>query len=170
MLYDKHSKNILSPPIRVSSFPLPFVPLSFFLKILRYELGQLYKAHHDSDQEDVALACGPRILTFFLYLSDVEEGITSYNSFNLNELSGSPLSSSTHFLSLFHVFFSAFFVLIPFFFPFFPSSFSTKSFFLYYWFWRRHQYTHTHTHTHTHTQCILTELLTFPLSSSPFSF
>ena len=145
MLYDKHSKYILSPPIRVSSFPLPLVPLSFFLKILRYELGQLYKAHHDSDQEDVALACGPRILTFFLYLSDVEEGTTSYNLFNLNELSGSPLSSSTHFLSLFHVFFSAFFVLIPFFFPFFPSSFSTKSSFFYNTDFDEGINTHTHT-------------------------
>lgn len=30
--------------------------------------------HHDYGREDVGLACGPRILTFFLYLSDVEEG------------------------------------------------------------------------------------------------
>jgi prolyl 4-hydroxylase len=43
-------------------------------QILRYELGQKYVAHHDSSEEDNALACGPRILTFFLYLSDVEEG------------------------------------------------------------------------------------------------
>ena len=42
--------------------------------MLRYEKGQLYKPHHDADQDDVALACGPRILTFFLYLSDVDEG------------------------------------------------------------------------------------------------
>eukprot|EP00596_Hydrurales_sp_CCMP1899_P003992 CAMPEP_0119052366 /NCGR_PEP_ID=MMETSP1177-20130426/73689_1 /TAXON_ID=2985 /ORGANISM="Ochromonas sp, Strain CCMP1899" /LENGTH=458 /DNA_ID=CAMNT_0007031911 /DNA_START=271 /DNA_END=1644 /DNA_ORIENTATION=+ len=43
-------------------------------QILKYELGQKYTAHHDADQADVNLACGPRILTFFLYLSDVEEG------------------------------------------------------------------------------------------------
>lgn len=43
-------------------------------QVLRYEPGQHYQAHHDYGAEDVALACGPRILTFFLYLSDVEEG------------------------------------------------------------------------------------------------
>ena len=43
-------------------------------QVLRYETGQKYVVHHDYGHEEVSLACGPRILTFFLYLSDVEEG------------------------------------------------------------------------------------------------
>lgn len=43
-------------------------------QVLRYEDGQHYKTHHDFGADDVKLACGPRILTLFLYLSDVEEG------------------------------------------------------------------------------------------------
>jgi len=43
-------------------------------QVLKYELNQYYNTHHDYGHEDVHLACGPRILTFFLYLSDVEEG------------------------------------------------------------------------------------------------
>jgi prolyl 4-hydroxylase len=43
-------------------------------QILRYELGQQYKAHHDTSAEDWDILPGPRILTMFLYLSDVEEG------------------------------------------------------------------------------------------------
>uniref|UniRef100_A0A7S2WFP1 Fe2OG dioxygenase domain-containing protein n=1 Tax=Rhizochromulina marina TaxID=1034831 RepID=A0A7S2WFP1_9STRA len=43
-------------------------------QVLRYREGQYYKVHHDFGPHQVNLACGPRILTFFLYLSDVEEG------------------------------------------------------------------------------------------------
>jgi hypothetical protein len=43
-------------------------------QVLRYEIGQLYKTHHDASVQQTRLACGTRILTFFLYLSDVEEG------------------------------------------------------------------------------------------------
>ena len=43
-------------------------------QVLRYEEGQRYGVHHDNGGDDRKLACGPRILTFFLYLSDVEEG------------------------------------------------------------------------------------------------
>ena len=43
--------------------------------MLKYDLGQKYNAHLDfSGGSQGDLACGPRILTFFLYLSDVEEG------------------------------------------------------------------------------------------------
>lgn len=53
-------------------------------QILRYELGQKYMVHHDSSAEDNLLACGPRVLTFFLYLSDVEEGgETSFTELDL---------------------------------------------------------------------------------------
>lgn len=43
-------------------------------QVLRYEIGQFYQTHHDTAASQYQLACGPRILTFFLYLSDVEEG------------------------------------------------------------------------------------------------
>lgn len=44
------------------------------LQILRYEVGQYYRTHHDFIEHHVNRQSGPRILTFFLYLSDVEEG------------------------------------------------------------------------------------------------
>ncbi|CAE7847035.1 P4H5, partial [Symbiodinium microadriaticum] len=52
------------------------VPLPNFesFQVLRYELGQKYNPHHDTGFGQFRLPCGPRILTFFLYLSDVEEG------------------------------------------------------------------------------------------------
>jgi prolyl 4-hydroxylase len=43
-------------------------------QVLKYTIGQKYGVHHDSDESDNDIPCGPRILTFFLYLSDVEEG------------------------------------------------------------------------------------------------
>lgn len=43
-------------------------------QVLRYDIGQHYNVHHDFGHDDIGLACGPRILTFFLYLSDVDEG------------------------------------------------------------------------------------------------
>jgi len=43
-------------------------------QVLQYEVGQRYNMHHDMGERQNLLACGPRILTFFLYLSDVEEG------------------------------------------------------------------------------------------------
>ena len=51
---------------------------------MRYEIGQKYDTHHDYGADDIGLACGPRILTFFLYLSDVEEGgETSFPTLNI---------------------------------------------------------------------------------------
>ena len=44
------------------------------LQVLHYEPGQYYKAHHDYIERDGATPAGPRVLTFFLYLSDVDEG------------------------------------------------------------------------------------------------
>jgi len=43
-------------------------------QILKYDEGQFYKEHHDFIDHQVSRQCGPRILTFFQYLSDVEEG------------------------------------------------------------------------------------------------
>jgi Rps23 Pro-64 3,4-dihydroxylase Tpa1-like proline 4-hydroxylase len=52
------------------------------LQILRYEHGQHYSPHHDSSEDDNDLTCGPRILTFFLYFSDVEQGGENYLRFH----------------------------------------------------------------------------------------
>jgi prolyl 4-hydroxylase len=46
-----------------------------FLQLLRYEVGQFYRPHHDYiDSGSVKRLQGPRILTVFLYLNDVEAG------------------------------------------------------------------------------------------------
>lgn len=52
------------------------VPPSHFeaLQMLHYSSGQSYKEHHDTSPEMFNYFSGPRILTFFLYLSNVEEG------------------------------------------------------------------------------------------------
>jgi len=44
------------------------------MQILKYEVGQFYKLHHDYVPAQKDRLCGPRILTFFLYLNDVDEG------------------------------------------------------------------------------------------------
>lgn len=44
------------------------------LQILKYEVGQFYNTHHDYIPHQKERQCGPRILTFFLYLSDVQQG------------------------------------------------------------------------------------------------
>lgn len=43
-------------------------------QVLKYEVGQHYGTHHDYIDLDRKRPAGPRILTFFLYLNDVEEG------------------------------------------------------------------------------------------------
>ena len=43
-------------------------------QVLQYEIGQEYKPHHDMNPDPVKEVGGHRILTFFLYLSDVEQG------------------------------------------------------------------------------------------------
>lgn len=43
-------------------------------QMLRYAIGQEYKRHHDMSPSAAKNLCGPRVLTFFLYLSDVDEG------------------------------------------------------------------------------------------------
>ena len=44
------------------------------LQLLRYEKGQYYKSHHDVGGNEMYEPSGSRVLTFFLYLSDVKEG------------------------------------------------------------------------------------------------
>jgi len=44
------------------------------LQILKYQVGEYYEEHHDFIPHLVKRQAGPRVLTFFLYLNDVEEG------------------------------------------------------------------------------------------------
>mmetsp|Transcript_19726 Transcript_19726/g.43916 ORF Transcript_19726/g.43916 Transcript_19726/m.43916 type:complete len:489 (-) Transcript_19726:224-1690(-) len=54
-----------------------------YLQILRYEEGQYYKIHHDYNKMEPDRPQGVRLLTVFLYLSDVEEGGgTRFNELN----------------------------------------------------------------------------------------
>ena len=48
-------------------------PNSEHLQLLKYETGQFYREHHDQISPRDS-AWGPRVYTFFMYLSDVEEG------------------------------------------------------------------------------------------------
>eukprot|EP01038_Epipyxis_sp_PR26KG_P005122 gene5122-7135_t len=68
---NKHVQNAIKKIEEVT-----YVPFSNYesFQILKYDPGQFYRAHHDMSPRQNNLACGPRILTFFLYLSDVEEG------------------------------------------------------------------------------------------------
>ncbi|EED94032.1 hypothetical protein THAPSDRAFT_261963 [Thalassiosira pseudonana CCMP1335] len=43
-------------------------------QILQYKPGEYYKSHHDSSDANKDKVTGHRVLTFFLYLNDVEEG------------------------------------------------------------------------------------------------
>ncbi|GBG33148.1 Prolyl 4-hydroxylase subunit alpha-1 [Hondaea fermentalgiana] len=43
-------------------------------QLLKYDVGQYYHTHHDMSPRTRNDAAGPRILTFFLYVSDVQEG------------------------------------------------------------------------------------------------
>lgn len=61
-----------------------------FLQLLRYEPGQYYIPHHDFIHRQLPMPCGPRILTFFLYLSDVPQGgATAFPE--LRDAEGAPL-------------------------------------------------------------------------------
>jgi prolyl 4-hydroxylase len=62
-LHNRISKVLGIPPENSEDFQL-----------LKYETGQFYRTHHDFIPHQVDRQCGPRVLTFFLYLSDVEEG------------------------------------------------------------------------------------------------
>ena len=76
-----HVQNVLSRIEEITRIPSDNYE-SF--QILKYEVGQKYNVHHDYGAQQKLLACGPRILTFFLYLSDVEEGgETAFPSLNI---------------------------------------------------------------------------------------
>jgi len=49
-------------------------PNSEYFQLLRYEQNQYYKTHSDYIAHQKNRPMGPRILTFYFYLNDVEEG------------------------------------------------------------------------------------------------
>ena len=54
------------------------------LQVLRYQPGQFYREHHDQNSP-VFSAWGPRLFTFFMYLSDVElGGATRFTKLNIS--------------------------------------------------------------------------------------
>jgi len=54
------------------------------LQLLRYEEGQFYRVHHDYISHHQKRQCGPRILTLYLYLNDVEAGGgTNFDKLNI---------------------------------------------------------------------------------------
>jgi prolyl 4-hydroxylase len=54
------------------------------IQLLKYNVNESYITHHDFSYQELTLPCGPRVLTFFLYLSDVEEGgATHFPDLNL---------------------------------------------------------------------------------------
>jgi len=61
-------------------------------QVLRYRLGEKYDVHHDSSEEDLDDSAGPRILTFFIYFSEVEEGGETW--FNKLDLKVKPETGS----------------------------------------------------------------------------
>lgn len=65
---------------------IPYVNYESF-QLLKYGANQFYRSHHDSSSTDDTPA-GHRILTFFLYLTDVEEGGETY--FNRLDLAVKP--------------------------------------------------------------------------------
>lgn len=52
------------------------IPYSHYenIQLVKYEQGQFYRVHHDFSDSHVGTMYGPRILTVFLYLNDVQEG------------------------------------------------------------------------------------------------
>jgi prolyl 4-hydroxylase len=44
------------------------------LQLLRYNPGEFYETHHDFLEHSTTRQSGPRLITFFLYLNEVEEG------------------------------------------------------------------------------------------------
>ncbi|KAL3780752.1 hypothetical protein ACHAW5_006422 [Stephanodiscus triporus] len=73
LIHDRIAKVTGIPPENSEDF-----------QILKYEPGQFYRQHHDYIEFQRDRRCGPRILTFFLYLSDVEEGgATNFPDLNI---------------------------------------------------------------------------------------
>jgi len=60
---------------------------SEYLQLLKYTEGQFYKTHHDFIEDSNEDPDGPRLITVFLYLNDVEEGgATRFNDLSSNNI------------------------------------------------------------------------------------
>ena len=69
------SDPLVAPVIqRIANVTKTHAKNSESLQLLHYLPGQFYKQHHDYLPHQENMPCGPRILTLFIYLSDVEEG------------------------------------------------------------------------------------------------
>jgi len=78
---DPVASNVMERISRVIGIP---VNNTEDYQLLKYEVGQYYGYHHDYHEDLLKSPCGVRILTFFLYLDDVEEGGgTHFNDLNL---------------------------------------------------------------------------------------
>jgi prolyl 4-hydroxylase len=73
---DSCYNNTITQAIRQKIETLTGIPdqHSEFLQLVRYEEGQYYKLHHDCAPPDFKDPQGPRIMTVFIYLNDVEGG------------------------------------------------------------------------------------------------
>jgi prolyl 4-hydroxylase len=70
-LEDETANNIYERIENLTQIPMDnYEPF----QLLKYEEGQFYEVHHDFIAHEVHRRQGPRILTLFLYLNDVEEG------------------------------------------------------------------------------------------------
>ena len=68
---DPHAQNVMKRIELLTGIP---EKNSENLQLLKYEVGQFYKTHHDYIDNQEEFPAGPRLLTAFLYLSDVEAG------------------------------------------------------------------------------------------------
>mmetsp|Transcript_10336 Transcript_10336/g.15539 ORF Transcript_10336/g.15539 Transcript_10336/m.15539 type:complete len:504 (-) Transcript_10336:508-2019(-) len=68
---DPIAKDVMAKIEKITGIP---EPNSENLQLLRYHEGQFYRTHHDFIDNQEKFPAGPRLLTAFLYLNDVEEG------------------------------------------------------------------------------------------------
>lgn len=79
-LNNEKIKNVSS---KISEMLQSDIKNTEFLQIIRYNPEQFYKLHHDQNA-GYHVPCGPRVYTFFMYLSTPEEGgETSFPDINL---------------------------------------------------------------------------------------
>jgi prolyl 4-hydroxylase len=75
---DPIAKQIISKIENLTGIPDDYQE---WLQLVKYTPGQFYKTHHDNDYEFIYSPTGPRLLTVFMYLNDVEEGgATRFNN------------------------------------------------------------------------------------------
>ena len=68
---DPLAKRVISKIEKLTGIPDNYQE---WLQLVKYVPGQYYKMHHDNGYETMRGPQGPRLLTVFIYLNDVEEG------------------------------------------------------------------------------------------------